>query len=551
MVWQRRIGPTALLGAAVAAAAALLLSLGWHYTFFQDTWAFLLDRQGSSLHDFLVPHNEHLVVLPVAIEKLLVAVFGMTTALPEFFVMTAVLLAAGVLLFIFVRRRTGPWPALLAAVLLLFLGSAWPVLLWPFEISLAGSTMVGIAMLVMLDRDDAVGDAWACVFLAVSIGFGSVGLSFAAAGLVDVFLKRRARGLRRAYVVLVPVALYLVWYAGWGRDAAHHLTLHNVLASPAYAFDGFASVVGSLAGLSTMSVTNLGQPEWGRPLLVALIALAIYGQRRRPGIPPGFWTVAAAGVSYWLLAAFNYIPGREAASSRYVYAGAVFLLLMAAELLRGVRFSRRALWIGAALVFVAILPNLGQMQNGAAWLEEQSVLTRADTGALDIARRTVAPNFVLNPEISGTGSLFIVEAQKYFEATAAHGSPGYSPAELEAAPEVGRHWADVVLANALGLSTNTTVETYEKGGAAKGCVSVQPGQEPAGGVRLSPGINRIEVAPGPQASFALRRFAATEFPVNTSGAEGESTTTLRIPPDLAPQPWYLNVEAQQEFRVCS
>jgi hypothetical protein len=299
-----------------------------------------------------------------------------------------------------------------------------------------------------------------------------------------------------------------------------------------------------------MSVTNLGQPVWGRPLLIALIGLAIYGQRRRPGIPPGFWTVAAAGVSYWLLAAFNYVPGREAASSRYVYAGAVFLLLMAAELLRGVRFSRRALWIGAALVFVAILPNLGQMQNGADWLEEQSVLTRADTGALDIARGTVAPNFVLNPEVSGTGSLFIVEAQKYFEATDAHGSPGYSPAELEDAPEVGRHWADVVLAKALGLSTVTTAESFDRSDVPENCVVVRAGHERAGGVLLTPGTTRIEVAPGPHASLSLRRFAASEFPVKTAGAEGGSAITLKIPRDLAPQPWYLNVEAQQETRVC-
>ncbi len=56
------------------------------------------------------------------------------------------------------RRRVGPWPALFAAVLLLFLGPAWEVLLWPFEIAFAGSVLFGVAMLLALDRGERRGD---------------------------------------------------------------------------------------------------------------------------------------------------------------------------------------------------------------------------------------------------------------------------------------------------------------------------------------------------------------------------------------------------------
>lgn len=540
--------PVLLLGAGLVATAALLLALGWNYTFFQDTWTFLLDRRDFSADAFLVPHNEHLVVIPVAIEKLLVAVFGMTTALPEFIVMTAILLAGGALLFVYVRRRIGPWPALLAAGLLLSLGSAWPILLWPFEVSLAGSTVAGLAMLLVLDRDDRGGDRWASLLLAISIGFGSVGISFAFAALVDVFQKRQRRGWRRLWVPGVPLLLYAAWYLGWGRDAEHHLTLHNVLHSPAYMFDGFASSVGSLAGLSTVTVETLAQPEWGRPLLIALIGLAIYCRRGR-GLPSTFWPVAAAGVSYWLLAAFNFIPGREAESSRYVYSGVVFVLLMAAELLRGVRIGNRALWIAAALTALAVLPNLAQLHEGANWLEGQSVLTRADTGALNIARRTVPPSFSLTPDIAGTSSLFIVEAGKYFAAVDEHGSPGYTPSELQNAPEEGRRWADVVLSQALPLSTEVTPGSYA-GTPPENCIAVEPGAAPSQGVELAPGVSRIEVAPGPEAQLKLRRFAVEQFPVPLQSAPGESTMRLWIPRDRAPQPWMLQVEATQPVRVC-
>src|SRR6185369_3435647 len=110
------------------------------------------------------------------------------------------------------------------------------------------------------------------------------------------------------------------------------------------------SALDSLAGLSTIPVNAPGQNDWGRPLVIGAIALGAFGQWRRPGFSRDFWVVAAAAASYWLLAAFNFIPGREASASRYVYAGAVFVLLMAVELLRGIRWSPRALAIAAIVV---------------------------------------------------------------------------------------------------------------------------------------------------------------------------------------------------------
>lgn len=553
MAWQRRNAPVVLLGAALLALGALLLALGWNLTFFQDTWAFLLDRQDFSANAFLAPHNEHIVVLPVTITKLLLAIFGMTSARPELVVMTLTLLASGALLFVYVRRRTSPWLALMAAALLLFLGSAWPVLLWPFEIEFTGAVMAGLAMLLLLDRDDARGDAWACVLLAISVLFGSLGLAFVAAAAIDVFQKHRDRGWRRAYVFAVPLLLYVAWYVGWGHTAEHHLTLHNVLASPAYVMEGFASAVDSLLGLSSIPVNSPGQPDWGRPLLIGLIALVAFGQWRKPGFSPRFWPAAAAALTYWLLAAFNYIPGREAAASRYVYAGAVFVLLMAADLLQGVRFSRRGLLIAGVVTVAAIGPNLAQMKDGRAWLKEQTVFTRSDLAAMEIASRTIPPTFSLGSvEVAGTASLAIVEAGKYFEAMHRWGSPAYSPAELAAAPEPGRHYADIVLSRALPISTVTRHGAFRKEVAAGERCVILPGGDASQRleVPLSPGLTRIELARGPHAALSLRRFAVDEFPVVTEGAPGESTTLLRIPRDNASQPWYLHVEASQRARVC-
>lgn len=552
MAWARRNAPSLGLAIALATSAALLIALSWDYTFFQDIWAMLLERpEEVSADSLLTPHNEHLVVFQVALEKLLIELFGATSAHPEMLVMVFTLLLAATLLFVYVRRRVGPWPALLAAVWLLFLGSGWPVLLWPFEIEFTAPIAAGIGMLLMLDREDRKGDVWACLLLIVGIGFGSLGVSFAAAALVDVFLKRKRRGWGRLWVGAIPLLLYGSWYLDWGQEAERHMTLENVLSSPEYVLDGFATAVGSLAGLGSSGAgVPPGQPEWGRPLLIVLIALAILGIRRR-GIPETFWPVAAAALSYWALAAFNYIPGREAATNRYVYAAAVFVLLLAAELLRGVRFSAKALVIGAVLVLIALLPNLAQLKEGADWLEEQSILTRANTAAIEIASRTVDPEFRLAPEIAGTGSLINISAGAYLEFKEKHGSPAYTVAELAEAPEVGRRQADIVLAQALPLSTEITPESFLAGRGAENCIEVPPDGGPLEGIPLSPGVTRLEVSPGSGASFKLRRFAQAEFPVPTEAAPGESTTLLSIPRDHAPQQrWHLLVESQQLVRVC-
>jgi hypothetical protein len=346
--------------------------------------------------------------------------------------------------------------------------------------------------------------------------------------------------------------LFAAWYAGWGHTAESHLSLHNILASPAYLLNGLASSLDTVLGLSTISVEGIGQPEWGRPLLVAAIVLIGFGQVRRPGFSPRLWPVAAATASFWLLAAFNYTPAREAVSSRYAYAGAAFILLLAADLLQGVRFGRRALWVGGAIVLAAVASNLVPLKDGHDVLKAQTVLTRADVGAIDIARRTVQPTFALAPEIAGTPSLIDVNVAEYLPAVREFGSPGYTPSELEAAPEAGRRQADIVLSRALPISFVTRPSSYDPDvSGSENCVPRRgEGTAAPFEVSISPGLTRIEVAPGPRAAFSLRRFAVGEYPVFTEGAPGGSVTLLRIPRDAAKQPWYLHVDASQPVRVC-
>jgi hypothetical protein len=543
-----RQAPTLLLAAAMTAAAVLYLTLTWHFTFLLDSWEFLMNRRGFTADAFLQPHNEHIVVIPVAIEQLFLHLFGMGSAKPEYVLLTIGLLVTAYLIFAYVSRRLGPWFGLFAAVLILFLGPAWELLLWPFEISLLGSVLFGLAMLLALERGDRRGDVIASVCLAVSLGFSSLGISFAVAALVAILISPRERWRGRAFVFVIPVALFAVWYLGWGHNAESHLSLRNVLASPRFVAESIAAGVGNLFGLGNNPVGGATETFWGAILLVVIVAVVWGRQLRRPGFDLGFWPVAAGAATNWFLTAFNQMPGREPASSRYQYASAVFIVLMLANLLAKERFGRRAVLVGATVTLLAIGPNLVVLKDGSDFFETQSVLTRADTGAIEIARRTVPPEFELGPEVAGTTGLVDVFAGKYLEAVDEYGSPAYTPGELETAPAYARKQADIILGQALPLSTNTQAGVYAAGGGQENCIAIEGGQPEE--VKLGPGATRIEVAPGPEAALSLRRFAEGEYPVATAGAPGKSTTNLKIPHDEAPQPWYLHVEATQQVRVC-
>jgi hypothetical protein len=549
MAWTRRNAPLVLLGAALLAAGAMLLVLTRDLTFFQDTWEFLMNRRELTVENLLHPHNEHIVLIPVAIEIFFLHVFGMSSARPEYLLLIAMALVAAALLFAYARRRVGDWPALMATALLLFVGPAWSDLLWPFELAFVGSVLFGIAMLVALDREDRTGDILACVFLTVSAGFSSLGIAFMAAAVVHLFVHRRERGWGRAWFVAIPVALFGLWYLGWGHDAESHLSLRNVLDSPKFVVEGLAVSLESLLGLSKAPIES--GPEtiigWGEPLLIAAVALVVIQQRRRPGFSPGFWPVLAATATNWFLTAFNYVPGREPSTGRYMYAAGAFTLLLAVELLRNVRFTPRVLAIMGVVTIAAVASNLHFFKDGSDWLKNQSVLTKADLAAIDIARDRVQPEFELAPQIAGTPSLIDVFAGPYLEAEEEFGTPAYTPQELAEAPEPGRRQADLVISQALPLSTSNSAGAEAPG---KGC-ALGGGPGAPEDTKVGFGVTRILAQPGPQVTISLARFAESgQYTVKTAGAPGDSTTQLTVPRDRSSVPWRVRIESQQPVYVC-
>jgi hypothetical protein len=558
--WRRVLGapvPVLALVAVLVVSGGLTLFLTRSMTFYQDTWAFLLERRDPSLDAVLLPHNEHIVVFPVLIEQALLRIFGMSNAGPEYVLETIGLLGSAALLFVYIRRRVGDWLALFAVTLLLFLGPAWEVLLWPFEIGFVGSVFFGLAALLAIEREDRRGDLAACLFLILSAGFSSLGIAFLVGGAVAVALGPRELRLRRAYVVAVPVSLFGAWYLGWGHRAESHISLQNALDAPGYVAESIVTDVASALGLNPDPTTGaLGRgpnhelglnPVWGTLIAVGLIVfLAVRRIRDGGRLSARVWPVAAIALTTWFLTALNYFPGREPTNSRYQYAGVAFVLMLAASLFDGARPKRLVVSVAGAVTALALVPHLIVLGTGANFLDEQSTLTRADTAALDIARHTVDPAFQLSLEVAGTPTLPNVFAGPYLTVTEEYGSPAYTPAELRSAPEEGRFQADVVLSRALPISLSSDPAGHHDD---SGCTTLPAGRKRE--VALAPGTTtRIEVSPGPAATIQLRRFAKGEFPVKTEPEPGGSATELTIPPDTIALPWQLLVKAGQQVRIC-
>lgn len=548
-----------LLAGAMSVSAALLLFWGSRLTFLLDDWEFLVYRRGFTADSILSPHGEHISIAPVLIYKALLATVGMGSSLPFLAVSFALFLTTALLVFIYLRRRVDPWLALLAGAVVLFLGPAFDDLIWGFQMGFNGSLACGLGVLLLLERGDRRGDVLGCALLTLGVTFSSLSLAFIAAACVDVAL-RPAR-LRRLYVVAAPALLYAIWWAGWGHDADTALSLHNAAHTPQFVFDAASAAVASLVGLVKFGQgPNAGGLDWGRPLLVVALGLGAWRLQRMGRVPRGLWIALALAAAFWVLAGLNVKPGRGPTESRYLLPGAIFVLMIAAELLRGVRVPRGAIAVAYVAGAAVIATNAYVLRDAYTAYRNTSDLIEADLGALEIARDRISTPFFLDPDVAGTAYV-PVSSSGYFSAADAFGSPADSQAEIAAAPEPARAAADRVLARALGVSFGPVQTAPPASGPAPqmvgpagvrarargSCVVVDP---PGAILRLPPGGASVQAPPRAGVAVALRRFATETYPIAAAPLAAGQVGVARIPTDRAAEPWELALRSRGPTTVC-
>jgi hypothetical protein len=539
-----------ILAAAMAVAGGLILYLNRGTIFFLDELTWVYSSPSLDARDVIEPHNGHLIATTRLAYKAVLETLGADYLTFRLLHVSTLLVAVG-LLYVLAKRRIGALPALAPCFVLLVFGSAAHHLYSPVAFSIFLCIAAGLGALVALERGDRRGDVAACALIALSVATFTTGLAFLVGVAISVLI--RPDRWRRAWVFIVPLALYTAWWV-WAQSqpdpAGETARLSNSLLIPSYVAESLAVVTNALAGLDfdfPGSPSDGIESGWGRVLAAAaVVALAL--RIRRGSLPASLWVSLGIVLTFWALGAlaFDAIL-RAPGNGRYLFMGAVGVLLVATDAARSIRFSRLgllALFAGAAF---SVATNVAILRDGAAFFRDgYSTPARAEFAMLELARDRVDPDVDAAPAGSESPlALPGLPAGPYLAVVDRYGSLGLTLPELERESEGVRQHADRTLARILELG----LEPSRAGTPDGGCLQLRT-TEPDGpiGFRLPPGGAILRARGAAPAAVTVGRFAVPSAEVG-SLVPGEAAT-LGIPTDWSSRPWLASIGGAESVEVC-
>jgi hypothetical protein len=540
-----------VLGLAMLLSAGLILITTHGQSFAIDELFYygrVADKQGQLVHfapfspEYLfAPFNGHLPVGGRFVYELVFATFG---AKYEVFVLIniASLFACVALTFELARRRVGTIAALAPCIVLLFLGFAREQLLWPLDFNTAGSLAAGLGAILVLQRDDRRGEILACLLLAISIAMIELGLCFALGIAIWLLIRHRVAAWRRAWIVLVPLALYAIWWLWARKFDQSETTASNIHLFPETVLHGAAAALGAMTGTNPiLAGSYVTAVTWfGRALAVAA-AVVLLARLCLGRLPRTIWVWLAILGSYWVFLA---VAARPAEAGRYVLVAAVLIVLIAADAVRR-RVSDGAAVALLILALVALPANIAQLKEGRAddTLHHDPPVSHAEFAMLELARNHVDPEYVVtsDPRVAEVdGGLFIgIPAGAYLDAAANNGSIAYSLDELRDQDEGLRLIADAALVGADGIAAEPATAPTRL--AKCRSIAVRSGEESATFV-TAPGKTLLRPDRGGQTGLWLARFADSPRSVGIDYLSSGSWSEIVIPGDEAPDPWRVTVD---------
>jgi hypothetical protein len=388
---------------------------------------------------------------------------------------------------------------------------------------------------------------WTGGLLVWSLTGSSAGLPFLLAAAAMLGAQRA--GLRRFWIVAVPAVLYVIWYLGWGTS--EQSSVQAVLGAPQYIADAASAATAGVTGLSA---------GYGPPLAVAALAAAVLTLRARGAGPAPLLVAAAAGaLAFWGLSAVVRADAADPGSSRYLYIGAVFLLLIAIDLVADAVPRKSALVLVGLVLLGAVVANLNLLRTGERSLRSTDETVRLSLSAVEVAAPVVASTFVADPQGAPQ-----VQAGPFLAAIRNLGSPALTIAQLERAPVSSRSEVDAVLESAERLAPVPVVaavigrQLLQVDGLSAGrlvrrghCDEFYPaGNQDVFDLQIPAGTTLgITARPNTGVSVYLRRFAPvfTEPPF----ARIAGPAAIRFPDDLASSlPWFVRLTSAAPFTAC-
>jgi hypothetical protein len=449
-----------IVPAVCAAAFGLILYLGRTMDFFYDEWDFVLTVPYWSWFDYFKPHNEHWSTVPKLVYKALSVLVGARSYLPYLAVLEFLHVCVAFLLFAMIRRWAGDLWAAAACGLLLFLGRGFENILWAFQIGFLGSVVFGLLAILLLEQSRS--RWWQVVLvglaLLASMASSDIGVAFYIAAAVELFIDSRRRHFLAALVV--PGLAFGFWWLLIGQKNATHdhlLSAASLSSLVGYVPVGIGSAVAGTVGLGS---------NWSSIGFAALAA--VMAVRYRALGAQGLGMVAGLITQYVLagLARGATLGAQQAGSSRYVYVGAVFILLICSLLLKDLPWRR---WWRPLLVLlwaVVFSHGASQLVIAAQQREGMFVVERAELEAAWLVRndpdidRSARIDPMLMPQ---------VEVGSYIDARKTVGSDlsNITFGQLRQLPSVPVNEA---LRNVLPLRVNRVSSAV----AGQGCIPIGP-----------------------------------------------------------------------------
>lgn len=393
-----------------------LLWLGRGMTFFSDEWAFIESRSLGDPSTWLPPHNEHWSTSFILLYRAIVETVGLGSYVPFLAVVVALHGLVVVLVFIVIRRMSGPVVALGVVVVLVCFGSGFENLFWGFQMAWVGAAAAGIAALLALARDDRRGRIAVAVLLIIGLATAGIALAFVVAVAVEALLRRRIRSM---FVPLaIPAAFYGLWFFWYGRygvTTRAPLSVEALLDVPRSVLEGLGNAAGAVTGVG---------PTLGLGVAVAIGAWALLRLWRDRSLPPRFVGCVAGIVTMYGLVGVT--RAHQFAGiidySRYTYVTAILLFIGLSALIGRValpppgRERLAAVAVGGGALAIALAFNVRLLVEGRELFLNRAAMTRALV--------TVGLERPLPPATDPDRTLVLVPSPRSLERiVAAYGSP--------------------------------------------------------------------------------------------------------------------------------
>jgi hypothetical protein len=535
--------------------------MGRGLTFFADDWNLAV----APADHLLLPHFGHLSLVPRALYRLLVEIFGLHSYAPYRLMGCLAFGAFGVSLYLYLRARSSTWFACFVAVSLIWFSQSDlfpPMFAVLVNYTIPLTAMIGIWAL--LDRRSTRADWLACALLAVALASSALGV-IAVIAVATEFLVARAP-LRRWLRFAPPVLLWLLWYlyyheplgdAGSARDVlvftfrefehtfaafAGGSQVGGLLLATLFAI-GFAFAAIRARQHSNRLKAGLGHLS-GQPVPARMDSLP--ARKLLPDVHLSAFNARAAGA---LVAAIAF-AGATALTrrtifgvtqnlnlGRYLWVIGFFLVIALTACLRSLRFGPLLALLAGFMVIVngaLLVGNLEAQRSDRLHYQNEiqpMLAARQALGHRGTSSPTCAPRLGCYPVQLVPVSIVPISATEYLKAVADLGAPPGTTGE-PVGSEKGKLKADRLMIKTLDIRARPASFVPAQ------CLALSvPNRE----IVVSPGdVLFLQPTQEPM-SLKLKRFAATYDNRALALLSPQSLYSVSLPRDHSSVPWKLQL----------